>query len=75
MKAKFLLFAIPCLFLASCGGSADKEAAKKVNDSIAAVHHFDSLQNAIKMMRQQDSVEAAKGSDTTKKMDSAKGQK
>ena len=75
MKAKFLLFAIPCLFIASCGGSADKEAAKKVNDSIAAAHHFDSLQNAIKMMRTQDSAEAAKASDTAKKTDTPGGQK
>jgi|GEM_PF-5616502 len=75
MKAKFLLLALPGLFLVSCGGSADKEAAKKANDSIAAAHHFDSLQNAIKMMRQQDSIESAKASDTAKKTDSPQGQK
>ena len=75
MKAKLLLWAIPCFFLASCSGSAEKEAAKKATDSIAAAHHFDSLQNAIKMMQAQDSAEAAKASDTTKKTDNAKGQK
>jgi hypothetical protein len=75
MKAKFLLLALPCFLLASCGGSAEKEAAKKATDSIAAAHHFDSLQNAIKMMQAQDSAEAAKGSDTTKKTDNTQGQK
>lgn len=75
MKVKLLLWAIPCLFIASCGGSAEKEADKKAYDSISAAHHFDSLQNAIKMMRKQDSIEASKASDTTKKTDTAKGQK
>lgn len=75
MKAKFLLWAVPCFILAACGGSAEKEAAQKTSDSIAAARHFDSLQNAIKMMRIQDSTEAAKASDTTQKTDSAKGQK
>ena len=75
MKVKFLLLAIPCFFLASCGGPADKGADKKATDSIAAAHHFDSLQNAIKMMRQQDSMDAAKATDTAKKPDTAKGQK
>lgn len=75
MKPKIFLLALPCFILASCNGGADKNAAKKMNDSIAAAHRFDSLQNAIKAMHAQDSVAAIKAADSTRKADSAKGQK
>jgi len=75
MKTKLFLFAIPLLILASCNGSAEKEAAKKLSDSIAAAHHFDSMQNAIKAMKIQDSVDAAKAADSTKKADSTGAKK
>jgi HAMP domain-containing protein len=74
MKTKFLLFAIPCLFLAACNGSASK-ADKQKTDSLNAVAHMDSLMNAAKMNHKQDSIMAAKEADSTKKADSAKGQK
>ena len=75
MKKKLSLFALPCLILAACGGSASKKAEKRMDDSIAAVHRFDSMQNAIKAMHVQDSLDAIKAADSTKKADSTKGQK
>jgi hypothetical protein len=75
MKSNLFLFALPCFIFMACGGSANKEAEKKMNDSIAAAHRFDSLQNAIKSMHAQDSIAAGKASDSAKKADSAKGQK
>jgi hypothetical protein len=74
MKTKLLLLAIPCFFMAACTSSADKDAAKQKSDSLAAVAQRDSLLNAAKMMRKQDSIDAAKA-DTTKKADTIKGQK
>ena len=74
MKTKFLLFAIPCVILAACNGSADK-TDKKTADSLAAKSHMDSLLNAAKMNHKQDSMEAVKTADSTRKADSAKGKK
>ena len=74
MKTKLLLFAIPCFILASCTNSAQK-AAKAKADSLAALAHMDSLMNASQLMHKQDSIDAAKAPDSTKKADSVKGQK
>jgi hypothetical protein len=71
MKTKLFLLAIPGLFLVACSGSANK-ADKQKADSLAAVAHMDSLMNASKMMHKQDSVNAIKAADSTKKADSAK---
>lgn len=74
MRTKFLLFAIPCVILVACNSSADK-TDKKTADSLVAKSHMDSLLNAAKMNHKQDSVDAAKAADSTKKADSAKGKK
>jgi len=74
MKTKLLLFAIPCVILAACNGSANK-TTKEQADSLAAVAQRDSLLNAAKMNHKQDSMEAAKAADSTKKADSAKAKK
>jgi hypothetical protein len=66
MKPKLFLFALPCFIFMACGGSASKKAEKKMNDSIAAAHRFDSLQNAIKVMHAQDSAAASKTGDSAK---------
>ncbi|HTA81446.1 MAG TPA: hypothetical protein VK783_00800 [Bacteroidia bacterium] len=66
MKTRLLLIIIPCLFLISCTGSADK-AAKQKADSLAAMAHMDSLMNASKAMMKQDSIDAAKKADSAKK--------
>jgi len=74
MKTKFLLFAIPCVILVACNGSADK-TDKKTADSLIAKAHMDSLLNAAKMNHKQDSIDAAKAADSARKADSAKGKK
>lgn len=74
MKTKLFLFAIPCVILVACNGSADK-TDKKMADSLAAKAHMDSLLNAAKMTHKQDSMDAAKSADSAKKADSAKGKK
>ena len=60
--------------IASCTNSAEK-AAKAKADSLSAQQHFDSMQNAIKAMKIQDSLDALKAADSTKKADSAKAKK
>jgi len=74
MKIKLFLLASPILLLAACNGPSNK-ADKQKADSLAAVTHMDSLMNASKMMHKQDSIAAIKAADSTKKADSAKGQK
>lgn len=74
MNTKLFVFAIPCIILAACNGSAGKEDKQKA-DSLAAVSQRDSLLNAARMMHKQDSIDAAKTADSAKKADSAKGQK
>jgi hypothetical protein len=75
MKTRLLLFAFSLLIFAGChSGDSDAAVAKQKADSLAAIAHMDSLLNASKAMRSQDSTDAAK-KDTTKKADTAKGQK
>lgn len=64
-----------CSIFVSCNGSADKKAAQKLKDSLEAIHHFDSMQNAIKAMQKQDSIDALKTADSTKKSDSVNAHK
>lgn len=73
MKTKLFLLAIPCILLASCNGSGNKDVADKEKaDSLTAKAHMDSLMNASKMLHKQDSMEAAKAADSAKKADSTK---
>lgn len=62
---KKLLFAVTiavCTFWAACAPSANKntDAEKSKNDSIAAVHHTDSLMAAQMQQHRQDSINALK---------------
>jgi len=64
-KYFFVLFAIGLVF-AGCGGSSTRNSAFSKQDSISAQKTKDSLEQEMKKMKMQDSVDAAK-KDTTKK--------
>jgi hypothetical protein len=69
MKTRLLLFALPCLLLGACS-NPEKDAATKKIEVAAAMSFKDSLLNAARKNRIQDSIDDAKAHDSIKKADS-----
>ncbi|HSY75468.1 MAG TPA: hypothetical protein VK890_01350 [Bacteroidia bacterium] len=68
MKKLLFVACVSGIALVACkGGDKNADAAKHVQDSIAAKNHQDSLMNMAKMQKMKDSAANAAKPDTTKK--------